>query len=90
LIESQLGRGGGYRLKGDARQISLLAVVEAIDGPIEAAVPVTDGGNGHASSLVLLRQVCARAADHTRESLATMSIEDLAFASQGGNLAAAS
>ncbi len=89
LIESQLGRGGGYRLKGDARQISLLSVVEAIDGPIEASVPVSDDGGSHATTLGLLRRVCTQAADHTRESLSAMSIDELAVACTGQFLAAA-
>ena len=34
LVESKEGSGGGYRLAKPARQITLLSVLEAIDGPL--------------------------------------------------------
>lgn len=35
LVESVRGPGGGFLLRGDPRQITLLAVHEAIEGPLE-------------------------------------------------------
>lgn len=43
LIQSVQGSRGGYTLKKDASQISLAAVMEAIEGPIH----IVDCTNGH-------------------------------------------
>ncbi len=42
LIRSQLGRAGGYQLESQPDDISLLQIVEAIDGPIHAQIPLHD------------------------------------------------
>src|SRR5262249_29384102 len=39
ILWSLRGRGGGYRLTRPASQISVLEVIEAIDGPVRGAVP---------------------------------------------------
>jgi Rrf2 family transcriptional regulator, iron-sulfur cluster assembly transcription factor len=42
LIESRPGAGGGFQLTLPATQISMLRVVEAIEGPIEAGTCLLD------------------------------------------------
>ncbi|MFZ5830611.1 MAG: RrF2 family transcriptional regulator [Planctomycetota bacterium] len=43
ILESTRGVDGGYRLERDPGQISLLEVIEAIDGPLSAMLPANEG-----------------------------------------------
>ena len=45
ILHSTRGVEGGYSLKRKPEEISLLEVIEAIDGPLVAAVPAVDGGD---------------------------------------------
>jgi len=38
FVDSKKGRGGGYRLRGDPREVSIAAVLRAVGGPL-APVP---------------------------------------------------
>ncbi len=44
LVESQPGRRGGYRLARPAREISLLAIIEAVEGDSRRRTCVLRGG----------------------------------------------
>ena len=46
VLRSARGPHGGYRLARPARSITLLEVVEAVDGPVRGAAPGA-GGRGH-------------------------------------------
>jgi len=46
LILTRRGRGGGLRLARDAAEVSLLEVVEAIDGPLRLNICVGDDAEG--------------------------------------------
>jgi Rrf2 family protein len=43
ILESTRGVDGGYTLERGAEEISLLEVIEAIDGPLNSAMPLGDG-----------------------------------------------
>jgi Rrf2 family protein len=43
MARASLGRAGGYRLARPADQISLLEVIEAIEGPYDASLEMGDG-----------------------------------------------
>jgi Rrf2 family transcriptional regulator, cysteine metabolism repressor len=43
ILASTRGVDGGYSLRRDAADISLLEVIEAIDGPLTSAVPINEG-----------------------------------------------
>jgi Rrf2 family protein len=43
LLRSRKGPGGGYRLARPAGDITLLEVVEAMDGPLRGEAPGVDG-----------------------------------------------
>jgi Rrf2 family protein len=43
VLQSTRGVEGGYRLDRDPREISLLEVIEAIDGPLTTELPLHDG-----------------------------------------------
>lgn len=89
LIESRLGRSGGYRLHRDADSITLLDVVEAIDGPIGGQVPLHDTQPHIARSKQLLSTICDQAAGHIRAELARVTIADLHRSTHEDALAAA-
>lgn len=78
LIESQLGRSGGYRLTADPEQISLLNVVEAVDGPLSVEMPVTNPSQKIAPGLELLHLVYAHTTEKIREQLGRTSVAELA------------
>ena len=42
ILTSTRGVDGGYRLDRPPEEISLLQVIEAIDGPMKSSIPVTD------------------------------------------------
>ena len=42
VLQSIKGPNGGYRLTKPAKEVSLLEVVEAVDGPIRGSAPFTD------------------------------------------------
>jgi Rrf2 family protein len=43
ILSSARGVDGGYMLGRSAAEISLLEIIEAIDGPLTAAMPLGDG-----------------------------------------------
>lgn len=78
LIHSQLGRTGGYRLQRPAAQVSLLEIVEAIDGPIGAMLPISEAEPHLHGGLDLIQSVCEQAARLIRQELARTTVADLA------------
>jgi Rrf2 family protein len=79
ILRSVRGPGGGYRLARPAAQVSVLDVIQAVDGPIRGEVP--DVGKGAAAAFDRrLREACEEAARLERERLARTSIAELARA----------
>lgn len=57
LVRSKRGVGGGYVLARDPREITLAAIIRAVDGPItlgDFGEPHTDGACDHDGQCVLL------------------------------------
>ncbi len=77
LIESRLGRSGGYRLNRSADQVTLLSIVEAIDGPVTAEVPPINAADTLAQRIDVLRLVCTHTAQQIRGQLEQTTIDDL-------------
>jgi Rrf2 family protein len=76
VLQSLKGPNGGIRLARAARQITLLEVVEAVEGPIRGQVnfEATD-----AKRLgVKLQAVCDRAAEEFRRQYRRVTVADLA------------
>jgi Rrf2 family protein len=80
LIESQLGRSGGYRLACPAHEVSLLKIVEAIDGPVRGQMRIDGAPAGVAQGVERLRAACTSAADALRDQLERTTVADLATA----------
>lgn len=77
IIRSQLGRSGGYRLQQDPHDVTLLAVIEAVEGPIMAdvALPPSVGSARYAADV--LRQMCETAVTDIRRALSSTTMADL-------------
>jgi Rrf2 family protein len=79
LLLSVKGPNGGYRLARPASKISLLEVVEAVEGPIRGQAPLAQG---EASSDLdaRLEAVCEQAANLVKKQLGKVRVSDLTSA----------
>ena len=75
VLRSVKGPHGGYRLARPASKITLLEVVEAVDGPIRGQAPLTDEGNGTLNTK--LEKICKDSADQVRKHLEKVRVSDL-------------
>jgi Rrf2 family protein len=80
ILRSAKGPHGGYRLAKPARQIILLEIVEAVDGPIRGEAPPVGQGEAAAALDRRLQQVCDEAAALVRGRLAKVTLAELARA----------
>jgi Rrf2 family protein len=76
LIRSERGKGSGYRLVRPARSITLLDIVQAVDGPIRGEAPAVGVGE-HRRLDARLQRVCDATAETVRRRLAKVSLADL-------------
>ena len=84
VIASQLGRAGGYRLDADPTHVSLLQIVEAVDGPVETEIPLDVVDERLFQPITQLRKACNRISNAMRTELENTTISELAelFAGQ--------
>jgi Rrf2 family protein len=73
VLHSLKGPHGGYRLARPARSITLLEVMEAVDGPLRGEAPRLGG-----KMSARLRGVCDGVAESVRHRLRKVSLADLA------------
>jgi Rrf2 family protein len=79
LVISERGRGGGFRLARPCDRVSLLEIIEAIEGPIDEVAILTDAllqcraGRAHPQ----LRRWRKQASKGLRDLLAGTSLADL-------------
>ena len=79
VLQSLKGPNGGYRLARPASTISLLEIIEAVDGTIRGVSPLASGKkNGSLDSR--LEKVCDESAKQTREHLGKVRVSTLAGA----------
>ena len=76
ILASVRGVQGGYKLARPASQITLLEIVEAIDGPIGGVEPITIEGMTPASVGKVTKTLAAVAED-TRKRLSAITLADL-------------
>ncbi len=79
LLRSLKGPNGGYVLARSPNKITVLDVIEAVDGTIRGDVPSV-GGDGNAGLDRKLQGVCDGVADLVRTRLARVTLADLAKA----------
>jgi len=76
ILLSVKGPNGGYRLAKPASEITMLDVVEAVDGPIRGTAPLNQGeGGGNLDRK--LESICNQAADQVRAHMEKIRISEL-------------
>jgi Rrf2 family protein len=75
VLLSLKGPNGGYRLARPADQITLLDVLEAVDGPMRGQAPLLEKDNGPLNHK--LEAVCNQIADQVREDFAKVPVSEL-------------
>lgn len=83
LATSRAGKAGGYRLVRDPREISLLEVVEAGEGPLRAERCALGDGPCRWDAVCPLHETWSSATAAFRSSLAATSLADLAASDEG-------
>ncbi len=78
FLQSEHGTNGGYRLARDARHISTLEVIRAIDGPIILTSCFTSHGECDQSALCSVREPLRKVHEGILRLLGSISIADLA------------
>jgi Rrf2 family protein len=77
LLQSVKGPRGGFRLARPLQDITLLDVVEAVEGPIWGEAPAVYA-NGEDGIDARLQTVCAQVAEQVRLRLRKVRLSDLA------------
>ncbi len=77
VLISVKGPHGGYRLAKPASEISILDVIEAIDGPIQGYVPQHADQPSHPVNKKL-EVICNQAAEQLRKHLAKIKVNEIA------------
>jgi Rrf2 family protein len=76
VLSSIKGPNGGYRLAKAPDKITMLEILEAVDGPIRGQAPFDEEGNGPMNHK--LEVICKQSADAMRKQLEKVTIADLA------------
>jgi Rrf2 family protein len=76
LVEATVGRSGGYRLAKPPTEISLLDVVEAVEGDSRRRVCVLRGGSCALDGVCDVHAVFAAAQDDVLRRLRTTAVTD--------------
>lgn len=77
LIEGTTGRAGGYRLARAAEAVSLLDIVEAVEGDSRRRTCILRGGPCAAGAACDIHAVVVAAQEALLERLASVSVADL-------------
>jgi len=75
LLDSVKGPNGGYKLLRKPADITLLEIIEAVDGPIRGQSPFANECNAALNNK--LEAICRTTSDAIRENLKTVRISDL-------------
>src|SRR5260370_21887599 len=77
VLASVKGPNGGYRLSRPPSAVSLLEVIEAVDGPIRGQSPLSEDQNDSALNRKL-EAICKQGADQIRRQLEKINLSELA------------
>lgn len=76
ILSSNRGPNGGYTLRRPLKDITVLEVVEAVDGPIRAILPMS-GERALGKGMNKLQAALDRSAEASRKELDKLKITDL-------------
>jgi Rrf2 family protein len=82
MLDSIKGPNGGYKLRKQPSDITMLDIIEAVEGPIRGESPFS--GKGNTALNTKIATVCRTSAEVAREHLARVSLADLASAKKEG------
>jgi Rrf2 family protein len=77
VLASARGPAGGFRLARPAAAVTMLEVVEAVQGPVRGEVPEVEAADGGRLRRRLQR-ACDEAAEAARQKLGKVTLADLA------------
>lgn len=80
LVASEAGPDGGYRLVSDPTDVTLLAIIEAVEGPLLSVECVLRGGPCHWDSRCAIHEPWAGAQEAMRSQLDGTTFADLVAA----------
>jgi Rrf2 family protein len=75
ILESIKGPNGGYKLRKQPADISMLDIIEAVDGQIRGQAPFAEEGNAALNNK--LETICRTSAETVRDQLKKVRISDL-------------
>ena len=77
ILSSTRGPAGGFKLQKQPGKITLLAIVEAIEGPIDGAIAAADDVKGKSKAKRGMKSAYREAASLARKLLADTSVIEL-------------
>lgn len=80
LVASEAGPDGGYRLVSEPTDVTLLAIIEAVEGPLQSVECVLRGGPCHWDSRCAIHEPWAGAQEAMRSQLDRTTFADLVAA----------
>ncbi len=78
VLHSLKGPNGGYRLARPASKITLLDIIEAVDGPIRGQAPFDSNNGANPGMNRRLQETCDQAAEQVRRLLSKTTLAELA------------
>jgi Rrf2 family protein len=76
ILHSVKGPNGGYRLARPANSVSMLEIVEAVDGPVRGHAPLSQDESDNALNRKL-EAICGQCAEQVRRQLGRVKLADL-------------
>ena len=83
LVDGVIGRSGGYRLSGDPAAVSILAIVQAVEGDTRRRHCVLRGGPCNGASACEIHHVFSDAQDAFTDALAAWTLAAVALEERG-------